>query len=345
MLEKLKPQQTKHIVQVIIGVFAIFLFYELRIFIDAFLSAVILYVLFRPLMDFLIKKWKWKKWVSAIAVIVATLFLIVIPLITIASYIIPKFINIVTDSSIIGQVVDLIDQRMRVTLGVRLFSPENLQNFSQKATLMVTGLVGTTFSILGDVIIMYFLLYFLLISSGSIQQIVEDYVPFSHENILRFSRELQGMTYANALGAPLIAVLQAAAASIGFYLFDVSAPIFWGIMCGLSSFIPAIGTGLIWIPAVIIKFIEGHTGQGAGLLLYSAAFIVAAENFLRIALQKKMADVHPIITILGFIIGIELFGLPGIIFGPLLLSWFLLLLEIYRDEFISTTAPLKKKSE
>jgi predicted PurR-regulated permease PerM len=115
-------------------------------------------------------------------------------------------------------------------------------------------------------------------------------------------------------------------------------------MVGLGSFVPAVGSAIIWAPAGLILILEGHTGSGIGFLLYAIVFIIGMENFLRISLQKRMADVHPLITILGFIIGVQLFGVPGIIFGPLLLSWFLLLLEIYKDEFLHPAGGKRKKS-
>src|SRR5690348_12264131 len=101
MIEKLKPQQTKLIVQVLIAIFAIFLLYALRVFMDAFLGAVIIYVLFRPLMRYLTEKKKWKRWLSAMLIIVLTLFIIIIPVWMIVSYVIPKLMAILSDSTMI----------------------------------------------------------------------------------------------------------------------------------------------------------------------------------------------------------------------------------------------------
>ncbi len=341
MLDKLNPNQTKHILQVAIGIFAVFLLYTLRIFIDAFLGAVIIYVLFRPMMRHLSVKRKWKRGLSAVVVILSTLFIVIIPTVLIITYVVPKLINIVSDSAMITNVVNMADAKIRLLTGKQLFSSENIQTLSQKATVILTDLLGTTFNVLGDIVIMYFLLFYLLVNTGKVEDTFEDYVPFSHENILRFSRELQGMTYSNALGAPMIAVVQGIVAVIGFWIFGINEPLFWGIMCGLCSFIPAVGSAIIWAPAAIILIAEGNTWHGVGLLIFALAFIVVVENVLRISLQKRIANVHPIITILGFIIGIQLFGLSGIIFGPLLLSWFLLLLEIYRDEFFGS--PVRKR--
>ena len=77
----------------------------------------------------------------------------------------------------------------------------------------------------------------------------------------------------------------------------------------------------------------GKSGAATGLLLYSALITVNIDNILRFTLLRKLGDVHPVITVLGIIIGVPLFGFMGLIFGPLLLSYFLLLIRIYQVEF------------
>src|SRR4051812_28035360 len=120
MLEKLKPHQTKLIVQIMIGVFALFLLYALRIFMDAFLSAVIIYVLFMPMQKFFTVRLKMRRGLAAVLVIAATFFIVVIPIGLMVSYVVPKLIAIISDSAVLGQAVDMVDQKMRLMLGENL---------------------------------------------------------------------------------------------------------------------------------------------------------------------------------------------------------------------------------
>jgi len=99
------------------------------------------------------------------------------------------------------------------------------------------------------------------------------------------------------------------------------------------SMLPVVGTAVVWAPLGIYLIVNGGTWMGVGLLIYGAVLIVNLDNVFRFIWQKKVADVHPLVTVFGVLIGIGLFGFVGIIFGPLLISMFLLLLEIYRDEF------------
>jgi predicted PurR-regulated permease PerM len=90
---------------------------------------------------------------------------------------------------------------------------------------------------------------------------------------------------------------------------------------------------MVWIPLAIYTLSLGAQWQGIGVALWGFLVIGSVDNIARFVLQRKLADVHPLITIFGVIIGINLFGFIGVVFGPLLISMFLLLVKIYLNEF------------
>ena len=135
------------------------------------------------------------------------------------------------------------------------------------------------------------------------------------------------------MGAPLLAILQGICAGLGFWIFGLDEPWFWGVICGFMSFLPVVGTAMVWIPAGIYMLTANTSWQGSGILIYGAIVITNIDNVFRFWLQKKFADVHPLVTVLGVIIGLNWFGIPGIVFGPLLLSYFLLMVKIYKEEY------------
>jgi predicted PurR-regulated permease PerM len=138
----------------------------------------------------------------------------------------------------------------------------------------------------------------------------------------------------NVIGSPLLALIQSVAAIIGFYLFGVDEALFWGFMCGFLSFVPFIGSALVYIPIGILMLSLGKQWQGIATLVYGIVVIGNIDNVMRFVIQKKFADVHPLITVFGVIIGLQLFGLPGLIFGPLMISYFLLGVKIYRKNYL-----------
>jgi predicted PurR-regulated permease PerM len=107
------------------------------------------------------------------------------------------------------------------------------------------------------------------------------------------------------------------------------------MMTGFFSFVPIIGTMVIVVPAAVYQFSFGEPWQGIGLLLYGVLVIGTIDNIFRFIFQKQFANVHPLITVFGVIIGLQMFSIPGIIFGPLILSWFLIFIRIYRKDFLN----------
>jgi predicted PurR-regulated permease PerM len=88
---------------------------------------------------------------------------------------------------------------------------------------------------------------------------------------------------------------------------------------------------LIFVPAAVILLADGMTWQGVGLLVWGFGLVINIDNVLRLVIAKKLGDIHPIITVVGVIIGIPLFGLIGLVYGPLLLAYFLIAVRIYKS--------------
>ena len=159
------------------------------------------------------------------------------------------------------------------------------------------------------------------------------YLPFKKDKIKLFGDELVRQTFSNSVGIPSIAVVQGLAGFLGYWITGLHEAGFWGVITGFTSFIPVVGTALVWVPVAVYMFIIGHTWQGIFMILYGALIMGTLDNVVRFILAKKMADVHPIITVLGVLLGLQFFGFLGLIFGPLLISYFFILLKIYYVEY------------
>jgi predicted PurR-regulated permease PerM len=130
-----------------------------------------------------------------------------------------------------------------------------------------------------------------------------------------------------------VALIQGVVGTLGYWLFGVDEFLLMGILTAISSVIPIIGTLAIYLPLAIYQYVEGGAFEGIGVALWGLIVIGSIDNIARFLVQKKLADVHPLITLLGVIIGINMFGFIGVIFGPLLLSVIFILGRIYVDEF------------
>ena len=144
---------------------------------------------------------------------------------------------------------------------------------------------------------------------------------------------MDNLVFSNAVGIPAIAFLQGLVGLIGYYLIGVKEPWFWFVITCITSMIPFVGAALAYIPLAIIFFANDEVARGIIMLIFGFGIIGTVDNVFRFILARKIGDVHPLITVFGVIIGLKLFGFIGLIFGPVLISIFILLLKIYMNEY------------
>ncbi|HRH65301.1 MAG TPA: AI-2E family transporter [Bacteroidia bacterium] len=331
----IKKRFTHQFVLVALIVAAVMIMYTLSPFLDAILGSIILYVLFRPVMRNLLDQRKWKKGLAALSIILLALVLVLVPILVMSYMIIPKLSIFFSEGSITMKVLKDADISFQQLTGFRLMTSENITKLQSEAAGFITNFLGQSMIILTNVLLLFFFFYYMLTNTGRIEKLMDEYLPFSQDKIDRFSKELESQTFSNALGSPLLAIIQALSAALGYWIFGLPDPLFWGVMTGFFSFFPVVGSVLIWLPAAIYQLSAGYIWQGAAIAIYGIAIISTIDNIFRFIFQKKFADVHPVITIVGVISGLQLFGVSGIIFGPLLLSYFLILMKIFKEEYLS----------
>ncbi|MCC8154005.1 MAG: AI-2E family transporter, partial [Tannerellaceae bacterium] len=186
-----------------------------------------------------------------------------------------------------------------------------------------------------NIAILVLVLYFMLIGVREMEKYVYSILPFNDENKKQVMGEINIMVKSNAIGIPLLAIIQGVIATIGYFIFKAPTPILFGLIACVATIIPVIGTAIVWFPLCLYMGISGHWLHALGLGIYAIIVISNADNFIRFMLQKKLADIHPLITIFGVFIGLSLFGFIGVIFGPLLISFFLLCFNIFKRELIA----------
>jgi predicted PurR-regulated permease PerM len=204
-----------------------------------------------------------------------------------------------------------------------------LQKLGGYATELFPSILGSAANIFLTLLVMYFLMYFMFTQMREFEAGLLKYAPFREQHTIKFAVALRNATYSNVLGQGIIALIQGALLALGFYAFEIPDAVFWGVIGVFISFLPVVGAPTLTIPFGIILIAGGHSLKGILLMAYGLLFIGNIDNFLRMIINKRIGNTHPIISIIGVFIGIPLFGILGLVFGPLLLSYFLLLLEIY----------------
>jgi len=323
----------RYIFLAFIILFGILLVYSMAEFFTAFLAAVMFYVLSKPAMEYLIKRKRWKKSYAAILVIFVSFFIILLPMLLVGSMLYKEAAIIAADPQAILRPLKELDATINERFHFSILSGSSFSNIQKYATNAVSMILNTSLNFFSSISMMYFFLYFLLVNISRLEAAIVFYLPFKRNMIEVFGKELVAQTISNAVGVPLIAVVHGLLGWAAYSIAGLEQASFWAVITGFASIIPIVGTALVWVPATIYMFATGHTWQGAFISGWGLLVIGTSDNVIRFLLARKMADVHPIVTVLGVIMGLKFFGITGLIFGPLMISYFLILLKIYYVEY------------
>ncbi len=306
---------------------------ELYVFLPGLMGGVTVYILGRGLYFRLIYKRKWSKGWTAMLFILVSLVLISIPVYVTVTLISPKINDLVNNQDKIIQGIKVFSTKVSNYIGIQILTDENTRSITQKLTAFLPKILNTSMNLLANIVMMFFLLYFLLVNGKEIEQYLNRVIPLKRHNVEQLASETKRMIRANAVGIPIICVVQGLFATLGYWMFGVEDWGLWGFLTGVFAFFPLVGTMVVWVPVMLYLLATGHNWKGFGLGIYSLIVTGNVDYITRMGLLKKIGDVHPMITVLGVIVGLNLFGFMGFIFGPLLVSYFLILVKIYFNEF------------
>jgi predicted PurR-regulated permease PerM len=305
------------------------------IFLPGVLGAVTLYILSRKTYSKLTEKKKWNPGWTALLYILGFTIIICLPVYIAVVLVTPKLVALFNNPVQLMVAVKSFSQRILEATGVELYNGDNLKTATQKLANNIPMLLTGTANFLTNLLLMFFILYYMLIHGVVMEKYLHDFIPLKETNRNILSTETNIMIRANAIGIPLLAVIQGLVGTFGFWIFGVSDYALWGFLTGIASLIPIVGTGLVWVPLTVYLFAVNHIWQGVGLAIYSLIVLTNIDYVARITVLRRIGNVHPLITILGVIIGLSMFGFLGLVFGPLLISYFIILIRIYRNEFHS----------
>ena len=319
----------------------IIIFDQLNFFIGSFLGAITLYVILRNLQTWLTEVKKWKPWISSL-ILVLGITLILLGLGFLLFEIIAAEIPEIHTSDILTGLNQLLG-KINDWTGYKIVPEKILNEFQGIITDFVSSFINTTYSFAANIFMMLIILYFMLSNGRKMEQGLLKYIPFKGKSLQMLECEVRNMIFSNAVGIPLIMLAQTIASCLIYWLLDMQGIFFWGFVTAIFGLVPVVGTAIVWILLAAHLIINGAIGSGIILILYGIVIIANIDNLVRIVVMKKTADTHPLIVIFGVILGIPLFGFWGIIFGPLLISGFILLTKIYFTEY--DIIPDKSKSE
>lgn len=329
-----KEQYWKYSLVTIIVVLGTILFVEFIPFLGGILGACTIYILVRKQMLYLTEKKHLRRSFVAVILLLETILCFLIPLSLAVWLFINKLQNFNLDPTQLVKSAEHIANLIEQRTGYDVLDTSNIMSAVSILPKIGQVLMGEISGFAINVAVLVLILYFMLIGGAKMEKYVYSILPFSDENKKNVLNEINMIVTSNAIGIPLLAIIQGLIALLGYWIFDVPSPFLFGFLTCFATIIPVVGTALVWLPLALYMTLTGDWVNAAGLTAYALIIITNVDNLIRFILQKKMADTHPLITIFGVIIGLSLFGFMGIIFGPLLISIFILCFNIFKEKYL-----------
>jgi predicted PurR-regulated permease PerM len=182
-------------------------------------------------------------------------------------------------------------------------------------------------------VIMIIALYFLLLEGGRLIEWLGAVSPLQARQTRELLTEFRKVSNASVVGTVASALGQGVLAAIGFAITRVPHALFFGLLTAVASFVPIIGTAIVWVPAVLLLGITGHMTSAVVLGIWCVVFVIGGEHIGKPLLLKGQVEMHTGLVFLSLLGGLEVFGLLGIVIGPLVVSFFLALMRMYQRDF------------
>jgi len=216
-------------------------------------------------------------------------------------------------------------------------SRDQVQSFAGKALDYAQGvgpaLVGASVGAVASTLIMLAAFFFLLVDGRTLIRLLGRISPLQAAQTEELLREFANVSSATLVGAALTAAVQAVLATIGFAIARVPHAVFLGIATLVASFIPVVGTALVWIPAAALLALTGHMTAAIFVAAWCGVLLTTADNVVKPLAMRGKVEMHTGLVFLALLGGITMFGLLGIIAGPLVIAFLLALLRMYERDF------------
>jgi predicted PurR-regulated permease PerM len=207
---------------------------------------------------------------------------------------------------------------------------QELQRVARTIGSWLPGIVTGSFRALAGVLVTIFTLFFFFRDRDAALQAVRSVVPLSQEEAGQLFRTVEDTIYATIYGSVVVAFVQGTMGGIMFAILGLPSPVLWAFVMSILAMIPVLGTPVIWIPAAIFLILEGSVGKGLVLIAYGSCAIGLIDNFLYPYLVGSRMRMHTLPVFFAIVGGVALFGIAGIVLGPVIVSLALAVLQLWK---------------
>jgi len=332
----------------LVGLLVLLGLFIVKNIIIAIFSGLLLAYVFHPVYKKINKKVKQKD-IATSLLILGIILVIAIPLV----FLIPMVIRETFETHLFLQNINFVEPFKKIL--PMIFTEE----FSRAFAVNINNILSKVFSvflsgftdflvnipkILLQFVVILFTFYFATRDSEKLKHYAIKLSPFSNSTQKKFLEEFRNVTDSVVYGQVLIGIIQGLALGAGLFVLGVPKVIILMVIATIVSIIPVLGSWLVWLPVGIFLLLSGHVITGIILLLYGALFVSTIDNILRPILISKKSHLPVVVIILGIIGGLYTFGIIGIVLGPLILAYILIIVDFYNKGRINELFKTKKRA-
>lgn len=316
--------------------------------------AAVLAIIFRPMM----REWKEtlgnRQSLAAVLTLITIILIVIIPLFLVGFALSNEVIAIYGDFTSgrinLQEPLDFIERSLPIIA-------EYMDRFGLDTTRMQEGLSGAAMTVsqflatkalafgqnalrIGALFfIMLYLLFFFLRDGDKIVDIFIQVLPLGNERERRLFGKFAEVSRATIKGTLVVGVVQGGLGALIFWILGISAPIFWGVLMAILSLLPAVGAAIIWFPAAIILLVTGSIIKGIILIVFGVVVISLVDNLLRPILVGRDTKLPDYLILLATLGGLTVFGISGFVIGPIIAALFVVVWEMFREDYASGVDP------
>ena len=314
---------------IILGIFVL-AFFILRPIIIPIIFGLLFAYIFNPVYKIIKSKTKGKN-IPELILILSITIIVAIPIF----YLVP---------TIVEQAFNTYVQLQNFNF-VEFFSRFFQSDFSETFARSVDNIIGQGFSaflnqfknllinlpsFLLQFAVFLFTFYFAIRDGDELKKYISTLSPFSKETEKKFLKEFRGITNAIVFGQVLIGIIQGLALGVGLFILGIPNAIILTFIACLVSIIPVLGSWLVWLPVGLFLLLSGQTFAGIFILLYGALFVATIDNVLRPYIISRQSNLPVALSVIGTIGGLYFFGITGLVLGPLVIAYILIIIEFYQ---------------
>ena len=231
-------------------------------------------------------------------------------------------------------------QKMLLDMGIN-FQPADLTNLladlSKSAGLFIYGKASAwaanIMSFVAQFAFLILIIYFLLMEMDALLRFLIRLSPLTDEQNTLLLSKFQEIAGVILIGNGISGLIQGVAGGVLFAMLDIGSPVLWGGVMGILAFLPIVGIGTVLVPASVLMLINGTPGKAAVIFVFYATVALLVEYLFKTKFVGSQVKMHILLVLLAILGGMAVFGVLGIIYGPLIVTAFLTLTEIYFREY------------